>query len=616
MRFRIARFNKKSGLWITNRRQLARIYLKSYLIVDLITTIPWELLGFFFKIKCFSCKQSGQETNARMWRVLKLVKVFKLGRIFKTSRLFEKIKNNFRLKSSEYMLLKYSGVLLIALHWTACAWGIFPQLDTTGTAIEMRHQLEGSYADYTEFDGRNWVSRMSDKMGHKLSPSDKYALSIDFALACMCMGYGTVDARTVTEVWFTMFCMMIAGGVYAYVIGGVCESLSNDDPVERQYREAVDSLNGYLRTQSNVDEEVQRQCYEYLRMYKRQIEASVYNRVLQLFTPRLKQQLAAKMWTQLVKDAHILKWAASEEEEYFQMELAICFECAIFPEDENIFSFGEVSDCMYVVCKGMVRCASPTTIANQDGGGRYGSWCRGVALFAQGHCFGWEMIRNVCFPDENKYTRINSAGSFTVSMLQKLSAKALRKTLAKPRLHKTAKKVKRAAQWCLVRDSVVKLGSAIVHMKANAGQPMTHAQKKLAKKYYNSVALKEAKRKAFARTRWKALSSTLHGETAEGTVEHWKAQTSEGQERRGRESDAKCDSDEQHLRVLRGFGGGFLQQFQAQTDLSDVSLRTSTRTGQTTEYEDELRQNFQTKVEVIGDPVEVIGDPPDGAATQ
>jgi hypothetical protein len=49
------------------------------------------------------------------------------------------------------------------------------------------------------------------------------------------------------------------------VIGGVCESLSNDDPVEKQYREAVDMLNGFFRNQPTVPDDVQRQCHAYMR---------------------------------------------------------------------------------------------------------------------------------------------------------------------------------------------------------------------------------------------------------------------------------------------------------------------------------------------------------------
>ena len=112
---------------------------------------------------------------------------------------------------------------------------------------------------------------MTDKMGHELSPFDKYALSIDYALACMCMGYGTVSAKTVTEVWFSILCMMVAGAVYAYVIGGICEALSNEDPASKQFREAMDMLNGFFRKQA-VPEELRQKCHTYMDVYRRKID--------------------------------------------------------------------------------------------------------------------------------------------------------------------------------------------------------------------------------------------------------------------------------------------------------------------------------------------------------
>jgi hypothetical protein len=153
-----------------------------------------------------------------MMRLLKLMKMAKLVRIYKSSRMFKRMKSKFHLKSSESNLLKYALVFIMALHWTACAWGIFPQLDSNAADVYVSRRLSRDTIS-SLYDGRNWIHRMEDKMGHTLSAPDKYALSIDYALSCMCMGYGTIDARTVSEVWFSIVCMCVAGAVYAYVIG-------------------------------------------------------------------------------------------------------------------------------------------------------------------------------------------------------------------------------------------------------------------------------------------------------------------------------------------------------------------------------------------------------------
>jgi hypothetical protein len=222
-------------------------------------------------------------------------------------------------KSSEYNLMKYACVFVMSLHWTACGWGIFPQLDSTAADTYIsRRRLGGDTAAYVGdgpaamdddamkyelygFDSRNWIDRMAQKMGHVLTAGDKYALSIDFALSCMCMGYGTVDAKTITEVWFSIGCMMVAGAVYAYVIGGICEALTNEDPASKQFREATDMLNGFFRKHPHIQVDLRQQCNNYMEVYRSKIQESVYNKVLNLFTPYLQQKLAVGLMASLLQ---------------------------------------------------------------------------------------------------------------------------------------------------------------------------------------------------------------------------------------------------------------------------------------------------------------------------
>jgi hypothetical protein len=496
------------------------LYLNSTFLIDLLSTIPWDLLSFVIDVG----------SNVKLMRLLKLMKMAKLVRIYKSSKMFKKMKSKFHLKSSEYNLLKYATVFIMALHWTACAWGIFPQLDSSAAEVYItRRRLKAGGSGTSIHDGRNWIDRMSDKMGHELTAADKYALSIDYALSCMCMGYGTVDARTVTEVWFSILCMMVAGAVYAYVIGGICEALSNEDPASKQFREALDMLNGFFRKQS-VPHEIRAQCHTYMDVYRRKIDEAVYNQVFSLFTPQLQQKLAVSMMTQMVRDAQVLRWAHSSEEAFFKKELALHFECAVYPMQENIFKQHDVSDAMYVVCKGLVRCASDSSSCS-------------VSLFAQGHCFGWEMIRNVAFAG-NKYKRINSADSFTVVLLQKLQTVKLREALEKKELRKTRKRVYRASHWCLVRECVVSLGKSVLVVKAAAGLPaLTPGDKRKAKAFYKEVAKAEAKEKE---ERQKGLAKL----TVVPTIDI---------------DDEKdhLEATADHLAKLTNFGGDFLSSFQA-----------------------------------------------------
>jgi hypothetical protein len=300
----------------------------------------------------------------------------------------------------------------------------------------------------------------------------------------------------------------------------------------------MDMLNGFFRKQA-VPLDLRQQCHTYMDVYRKKIEDSVYNKVLKLFPPQLQQKLAVTMMTSMVRDAQVLKWAHGDEEEIFKKELALIFECAVYPMQESIFKQNDFSDSMYVVCKGLVRSSSESNTC-------------AVSLFAQGHCFGWEMIRNVSF-EGNKYMRVNSADSFTVVLLQRLKGELLREALQKKELRKTAKRIKRAAHWCLVRECVVSLGKSLLVLKAAAGLPtMTPTERRIAKEFYHQMAQQENTKK----------------EVNKGTVRMLPIQVDEA------EIFANMEETESHVKTLQAFGGQFLDTFKQKHPSTDFdSLR-------------------------------------------
>jgi potassium voltage-gated channel Eag-related subfamily H protein 7 len=91
IQFRVARFDREQGVWITDRRRLFWMYLRSTFVIDFCSTVPWDLLGFVINV----------EANVKLMRLLKLMKMAKLVRIYKSSKIFKKMKSKFHLKVSE-----------------------------------------------------------------------------------------------------------------------------------------------------------------------------------------------------------------------------------------------------------------------------------------------------------------------------------------------------------------------------------------------------------------------------------------------------------------------------------------------------------------------------------
>jgi potassium voltage-gated channel Eag-related subfamily H protein 7 len=280
--FTTSYYDKEKGSWVTDPFKVIYKYLRGSFVLDVLSSFPWDLLMLMVDI--------GEDASSmKLLRLLKILKLTKLARIYRASKMLMKLKSRSNMKSADWNLLKFITIVLIVTHWTACAWGCFPQfsssaafpLDTNSTLAGriLRGSSESSEADWGDDEvspvNLDWITRMEMQMG-PLSMWDRYGLSLDYALSVMCMGYGTISASNPTEIWFSIVCMVFAGSTYAYVIGGVCEALSNEDPADAEYREALDRLNGFFRSHS-VTPDVRAECMQYMHLYRTKIRLDNYN---------------------------------------------------------------------------------------------------------------------------------------------------------------------------------------------------------------------------------------------------------------------------------------------------------------------------------------------------
>jgi hypothetical protein len=238
----------ESGAWIKHPKKIAIHYLQGSFCLDFVSTVPWDLFGELVSLGSDGGNASGG--NAKLLRLLKLMKLTKMIRLVKSSKAVTKLKQKVTLKSSEWNLLKYLAIMVVVMHWTACGWGMFPLFNEENPAAvdivaspnnatsannatrllreglrRLKGASGGSNSMLDDIPGAvgasrlNWIERMELQLGHSLSISDKYGLSLDDSLSVMCMGYGTIAPTTLNEIWFSITCMLFAGGTYAYVIG-------------------------------------------------------------------------------------------------------------------------------------------------------------------------------------------------------------------------------------------------------------------------------------------------------------------------------------------------------------------------------------------------------------
>lgn len=126
-------------------------------------------------------------------------------------------------------LLKVIAVVLFIGHWIAC---IFYAI--------------GAYELEAQYDC--WLTNASLENS---TSDEKYIASLYWAFATMTtVGYGDIYPITILEKIFAMMSMIVACGVFAYVVGSIETIVRRSNTIESQFKEKILHVNQFLMHQN------------------------------------------------------------------------------------------------------------------------------------------------------------------------------------------------------------------------------------------------------------------------------------------------------------------------------------------------------------------------------
>jgi len=248
--------------WVSSRKEIARKYVKSWFFLDLVSTLPFDLLSIA------GDKASAQAySRFKMLRFIRLLKLIKLVRVLKSSNNFEYILNQLTINCGMASLYKMLVGLFCLAHWEACMWALIgltgsSRLICTETERELTqfYHIPGDpYWWYGggkgphENDGTSWVSQLYLHSGKVSGDSpcsvwDLYSVSLHWSIMTITsIGYGDVSPVKQSEYWFSCIAMLISSGCWAYIIGTCCGIVSQLDPYQQKYELGLDALNFMLK---------------------------------------------------------------------------------------------------------------------------------------------------------------------------------------------------------------------------------------------------------------------------------------------------------------------------------------------------------------------------------
>lgn len=234
---------KDGGRTIRTHSIIARTYLRGFFAIDLLSVLPLDVVDVAGGFKAMV--GDGNESSIKMIRLLRLLKLLKLTRIFKSSRLISRWESRIAWTYTTKQGLFYILLIIVTLHWLACAWACLAQFHLGNRSDELAAAVAAS--TYVNGDGsacegctgpgdQSAVCRQDCLTECEVYEFSKLrSVSIAYVLnqehwICRSKEYGTVtgDWENVWELWVT--CMIVAigqlnGGSFNYNPQNVGENI-------------------------------------------------------------------------------------------------------------------------------------------------------------------------------------------------------------------------------------------------------------------------------------------------------------------------------------------------------------------------------------------------------
>ena len=199
---------------VHNRRTIVYHYLQFWFWIDLISTIPFSVVGSWFATANVSVLR-----GIKMLRLLRIVKLF---RIHKFDETLQNLRVNQHIISLVVLLL---GIFFIA-HLFACGWHYM--------ALE-KEQTTG---------GETWVNELgyADKNVYDLYVASLYYVMVTM----MTVGFGDIHPVTDNERIYAIATMLTGGVVFGAMISRLALILEKRNPESKALRQNLTEIKTYL----------------------------------------------------------------------------------------------------------------------------------------------------------------------------------------------------------------------------------------------------------------------------------------------------------------------------------------------------------------------------------
>ena len=320
---------------ISDIKIIARQYAQSWLIVDLLSVIPYDAFALGTDQAVHS-DNSAKVENLRVLRLLRLLRLLKLARVLRGFRLIRRWEDLYgvTVKYGIQQIIKFMFIMLIICHWIACLW---------------------SFVTIFSVDNQSWVI-VNDYSDYSIM--ELYMVCVYWALQTIStIGYGDVaNPTTPLERLIAVFAMIVGSIVWAYLMGVIVSNAVSLNKLEQDHHSRMDSLEVFM-DEKQLDFELRRRLRFYFRRRRSLDTMENFQDLLRSMSPSLRGDVALSITSKWLPK---VPWLRNGEKN-FVTSIALNLKPEIYPPMEmvagdifHVISRGIAIKDMQVFCGGMV----------------------------------------------------------------------------------------------------------------------------------------------------------------------------------------------------------------------------------------------------------------------
>ncbi|XP_051162132.1 potassium/sodium hyperpolarization-activated cyclic nucleotide-gated channel 2-like [Leptopilina boulardi] len=325
-------------------------YIKGYLLIDVITSIPYDRITFTWR------KLPGIDSSILI-DMINLLPMLKLLRYSTFNKYIFYLFINFDIKNFLYQIFTILLLFLFVTYWTACFCYVIP-------VLIMKAFPETEYNDL-------WISQVDGNESVDFFRSALYIVLDNFTAS----GYGLKESKSETHLIICTVLMIFGRLFECYLIVLVFQIRNEANATKSKALEIIDQVSTYAN-QKQLSINMKKRILSYYH-YRFQNNYFRQNEIFSKFTDELCEEVILNSCRRLIQNVVMFHNLPKT----ILTSIAVILKPELHLENDVILKAGTRGDCMYFLARGTVAIltAAGKEICHLEDGAHFGE----VALLIQ-----------------------------------------------------------------------------------------------------------------------------------------------------------------------------------------------------------------------------------------